>query len=73
MIALLQPILVASKEAESDNACVSDVIPLSKKIRLQLEGLNEDNIAGVRAMKESMVHQMDRLAKSFNFHYVFFQ
>ena len=49
--------LVATKEAEGDHACISDVIPLLKKLHYEV---NIVDSAGVVTLKSSVLSKLKR-------------
>ncbi|RXG61778.1 Zinc finger BED domain-containing protein 4 [Armadillidium vulgare] len=55
VIALLAPINNASKAAESDTASIADVIPLTKKLKYEI---NEVSDAGIGTMKDALLNQI---------------
>jgi hypothetical protein len=57
VINILKPVFVATKEAEGDNACIADVIPLLKKLYYEI-----DNVAhvGIGTFKASIQRQLKR-------------
>ena len=55
VLALLEPVLQASKAAESDGASVADMIPLTKKLRMELE---HSDLNDVSTLKEALLEQI---------------
>lgn len=56
-IALLGPINAATKAAESDTASVSDIIPLTKKMKFEISQVSQ---AGIATMKETLLNEIHR-------------
>ncbi|KAG0710712.1 hypothetical protein GWK47_022254 [Chionoecetes opilio] len=57
VIALLGPIYASSLSAESDTASVSDIIPLTKKMKIEIQRVSQ---SGIGTMKDALLNQIDR-------------
>ncbi|KAG0694223.1 Zinc finger BED domain-containing protein 4 [Chionoecetes opilio] len=57
VIALLGPIYASSLSAESDTASVSDIIPLTKMMKIEIQRVSQ---SGIGTMKDALLNQIDR-------------
>ena len=60
VLGLLRPILEASKDGESNNAGISDMIPSFKQVVKCLEAVTEEDLKGVKSLRDALVEQMKR-------------
>ena len=52
-----KPPFVATKEAEGDHACISDVIPLLNKLHYEVNSVDS---AGIGTLKSSVLSELQR-------------
>ena len=57
VLAVLKPAFIATKEAEGDTCLISDVIPLVKKLHLEINAVDR---AGIVTLKTSFVKNIER-------------
>jgi hypothetical protein len=57
VIKLLKPLYEATLAAEKETSCISDIIPLAKKIKIQVERVTE---SGIGTMKSELLKQLGR-------------
>ena len=55
VIEILQPVLAASKAAEREAASISDIIPLTKKLRMEIEHCDGSKVG---TFKECLLEQI---------------
>ena len=63
---VLKPALTATKAAEGDNVSISDVIPLVKKLKHEVQ---QTQGAGIGTLKNSLLDNIDRFV--FVYRYLF--
>ena len=56
VLLLLKPINEATLMFEGDDSCISEVIPIIKRLKLQLNAINE---RGVTTLKNTILHNID--------------
>ena len=58
IIAILKPIFLTTKAAESDFVSIAEVIPLLKKLNFDITSITH---SGIGTLKAEVLHQMKRL------------
>jgi len=57
VISLLKPLYHATLAAESDSSCVSDIIPLTKRIKIEIQRVTE---TGIGTLKSHIISEIGR-------------
>ena len=61
---LLKPLYDATLAAENESSCISDIIPLSKKMKIEVQRVNE---IGCGTLKSELLKEMARYLEGNDF------